>query len=106
MVKGKPLSGELETVARFGQAFPKAAKEITESMPGVSPLDWALAIGGSVASGHIAPLAGVMARPGMRSALLSDWWQQSLTDAVPNAPVPTLGLAPSTLLQGGDLVRQ
>ena len=106
MVKGKPLSGELETVARFGQAFPKAAKEVTESMPGVSPLDWALAIGSSVASGHVAPLAGVMARPGMRSALLSDWWQQSLTDAVPTSPVPTLGLAPSSLLQGGELARQ
>lgn len=103
MVKGKPLSGELETVARFGQAFPKAAKEITESMPGVSPLDWALAIGSSVAAGHVAPLAGVMARPGMRSALLSPWWQQSLTDAVPYAAPPTIGLAPSAAIQGGEL---
>ncbi len=102
LVKGKPLSGELETVARFGQAFPKAAKEVTESMPGVSPLDWALAIGSSVASGHVAPLAGVMARPGMRSALLSDWWQQSLTDAVPYAPQETIGLAPSAAIQAGQ----
>lgn len=106
MVKGKPLSGELETVARFGQAFPKAAKEVTESMPGVSPLDWALAIGSSVAAGHVAPLAGVMARPGMRSTILSPWWQQSLTDAVPYAAPPTIGLAPSAALQGGDLARQ
>jgi hypothetical protein len=105
MAKGKPLSGELETVARFGQAFPKAAKEVTESIPGVSPLDWALAIGSSVAAGHVAPLASVMARPGMRSALLSPWWQQSLTDAVPYAAPPTIGLAPSAALQGGDLAR-
>lgn len=106
LAKGKPLSGGLETAARFGQAFPKAAKEVTESMPGVSPLDWALAIGSAVGTGHPAPLAGVMARPGVRSALLSDWWQQSLTDAVPTTPAPTLGLAPSAALQGGELVRQ
>lgn len=29
--KGKPLSGELEVAARFGQAFPRAAKEILDS---------------------------------------------------------------------------
>lgn len=105
LAKGKPLSGELETVAQFGRAFPKAAKEVTESMPGVSPLDWALAIGSSVASGHVAPLAGVMARPGMRSALMSPWWQQSLTDSAPYAPQATIGLAPSAAMQGGELAR-
>lgn len=98
LAKGKPLSGELETVAKFGQAFPKAAKEVTESMPGISPLDWAMSIGGSIASGHLAPLAGVMARPGMRSALLSDWWQNSLTDSPVVAPGP-MGIAPSAAIQ-------
>jgi len=106
MVKGKPLSGELETVARFGQAFPKAAKEVTESMPGVSPLDWAISIGSAIGTGHVAPLAGVAARPAMRSALLSDWWQRSLTDAAPYAAPDTIGLAPSAALQGGQRAAQ
>lgn len=80
LAKGKPLSGGLETAARFGQAFPKAAKEVTESMPGISPLDWAVAIGSAIGAGHPIPLAGVVARPGVRSALLAPWWQQGLTD--------------------------
>ncbi len=102
LAKGKPLSGELETAAQFARAFPKASKEITESMPGVSPLDWALSIGSAISVGHVAPLAGVMARPTMRAALMSDWWQQGLTDAAPYAAPQTIGIAPSVALQAGQ----
>lgn len=99
MVKGKPLSGELETVAKFGQAFPKAAKEITESMPGASPLDWATAAITTAASHSPLGLLAVGARPAVRGALLSPWWQQRLTD-VPYAGAPNvIGIAPSTALQ-------
>lgn len=80
LAKGKPLSGELETVAQFGRAFPKAAKEVTESMPGISPLDWAMSIGGAIAAQHVVPLLGVAARPAARRAILSPWWQQGLSD--------------------------
>lgn len=102
LAKGKPLSGGLETAAQFARAFPKASKEITESMPGVSPLDWALSIGSAVATSHVAPLAGVMARPAMRAALLSPWWQQGLTDAAPYAAPQAIGVAPSAALQAGQ----
>lgn len=99
MVKGKPLSGELETVAKFGQAFPKAAKEITESMPGASPLDWATAAITTAASHSPLGLAAVAVRPGVRSALLSPWWQKQLTE-MPYAGAPeTIGIAPSAALQ-------
>lgn len=101
MARGKPLSGELETAAQFARAFPKASKEITESMPGISPLDWAMSIGGAIAANHLAPLAGVMARPAARTALLSNWWQQGLTDAVPYAPRATIGVVPSASIQAG-----
>lgn len=41
LIKGKPLSGNLEAAADFANAFPKASKvgASKESMPGISPLD-------------------------------------------------------------------
>lgn len=41
LIKGKPLSSELETAANFANAFPKATRlgASKESMPGISPLD-------------------------------------------------------------------
>lgn len=37
--KGAPLTGGMAQAARFGQAFPKAARPMEESLPGISPLD-------------------------------------------------------------------
>ena len=48
-IKGKPLSGNLDFLADFGNAYPKAARvgAVKESKPGASPWDYAIgAIGG------------------------------------------------------------
>lgn len=71
LAKGRPLSGELEQVARFAQAFPKAADEVSSSMPGLSPLDFGL----TLATGN--PLA-LVARPAARSVILSKPYQAAM----------------------------
>jgi hypothetical protein len=65
--KGKPLSGNLELVARFGQAFGKAAKEVTDS-PGVSALDAMFGVAGG-ATLNPAFMALPVARVATRSAI-------------------------------------
>lgn len=67
--KGKPLSGELELIGRFADAFPKAARETTESFPGFSPLDMGysgIVGGGALASGSPEVLA-LAALPAVRA---------------------------------------
>jgi hypothetical protein len=76
--KGR-LTGELEQVAKFAGAFPKATQEIDSSIPATSPLDWYAAMGTSVASGNPAPMLLAGARPGLRSAILSKPYQQAMT---------------------------
>lgn len=76
LAKNKPLSGGLETAAGFSQAFPKAAQEVTSSMPGVSPLDY---FGGgtlSALTGNPWAMASVAARPAIRSTILSKPYQR------------------------------
>lgn len=82
--KGKPLTGEIRTAAEFGQNFPKAA-QLPEKVAGVpmSPLDYGVSLAslaGAVATGQ--PLvalgaAAPFARPAIRSALKSDWYQNN-----------------------------
>jgi hypothetical protein len=91
LAKGKPLSGELKTAARFGLAFPKAADEITSSMPGISPLDYAAAGISSAASGNVGMLGTIMARPLVRSTILSRPYQSVMTN--PNVSPTLLQLA-------------
>lgn len=69
--KGKPLSGELRTVAEAAQAFPKAMQSLKEAPKAVSPLDFAVASTTGLATGN--PLAAALlgARPVARNALLS-----------------------------------
>jgi hypothetical protein len=79
VARNKPLSGDLRTAGQFGQAFPKAAREFNESLPGISPLDF-YATGG---------IAGVTREPwylvypfirqGTRNALLSPLGQKLAT---------------------------
>lgn len=69
--KGKPLSGELRDVAQFGQAFPKAAQALKEAPKATSPLDWAVGAMSGTATGNPLMLAGIAARPAVRSLLLS-----------------------------------
>lgn len=74
---GKPLTGELETIGKVAQAFPKAVQNVNTSMPGLSPLDY---MGGMLTAGAAGPLglAGTFARPLVRAGLLSKPYQATL----------------------------
>jgi hypothetical protein len=71
LAKGRPLSGELKTVAEMATAFPKATQALKEAPKAVSPLDFAVATTMGASTGN--PLAALMlgARPLARNALLS-----------------------------------
>lgn len=99
LAKGKPLSDELELVARFSRTFPKAAKEVTESMPGVSPLDWYASGGVSALTSNPAPLAWPLVRIGARKLALSPLMQQS-TKTAPTWLSPQMPI--SALLSGAS----
>lgn len=78
--KGRPLSEDLETIARFSSSFPKATQTVERmgSLPQTSPLDWT---GGAIAAGTLGSpigLAGVLARPGARRLALSNVVQNRL----------------------------
>lgn len=77
--RGVPLKGELRTAAEFAKAYPKAADEVTTSMPGVSPLDFYGGGGVSLASGSPLPMIYPAARMGIRSGLLSKPYQAAMT---------------------------
>lgn len=70
--KGRPLSGNIKTAAEAASSFPKATQALKETPKSLSPLDFAAA-GGMLAGTGGNPLAaaGLLARPGLRSALLS-----------------------------------
>lgn len=79
--RGKPLTGELEDIARFSANFKNATQvpENVGSMPGFSPLDfWGagmLGAGGAAMGGSgsgMAAAAGGFLRPVARAALLSN----------------------------------
>ena len=74
LAKGRPLSGELKTIAQVGQAFPKATQALKEAPKAFSPLDFA--VGGI--GGLTNPMAALTmaARPLARNALLSPSVQQ------------------------------
>jgi hypothetical protein len=75
--RGKPLSGDLKSVAQFAQAFPKAADEVASSMPGVSPLDFYASGGLSALTGNPAAMAAIAVRPGARATILSRPYQKA-----------------------------
>jgi hypothetical protein len=100
--KGKYLSGELETAAKFAQSFKEASREITGS-PGVSALDTfgglALAVGTGNPLAMVGPTIG---RHAARSSMLSGPGQKML--AYPGyQPSNSLALrlAPSVGNRGG-----
>lgn len=78
--KGRPLTGELETIAKFSSSFPKATQTVEKmgSLPQTSPLDWAAMGMGSAATGNPLMMAGVLARPAARAATLSPMVQNKL----------------------------
>jgi hypothetical protein len=74
--RGSPLTAELRTVAQTSKAFPKATKEVTESMPGLSPLDYFFGIGAGTISGNPAAFLAPLARPVARNMILSPTYQR------------------------------
>jgi hypothetical protein len=84
--KGKPLSGNLRTVAEDGQAFPKATQSLKEAPKATSPLDIIAASGASFASGNPLPLTMIGARPMARSLILSKPYQRMLNPEVGRQP--------------------
>ncbi len=96
--KGKPLTGDLETIARAGQAFPKATQALKEPTGAVSPLDFAVSATTGFSTGN--PLSALMlaARPAVRSIILSKPYQNAL------AAPPSYGTNPlaELLLQGAQ----
>lgn len=89
--KGR-LSGELKSVAEFAAAFPKAVQPVEQigSRPGLSPLDFGYALGGSAAVGPAA-LLHLAARPAARMAALSPSVQRSLAKPPSQAGLGLIG---------------
>lgn len=75
--KGRPLSGGLLTAAQVGQAFPKATQALKEAPKSMSPLDWAVGAMTGASTGNPLMLAATAVRPAVRSALLSNLYQQA-----------------------------
>lgn len=71
LAKGKPLSGELKQAAQFATAFKQATQSLKEAPKQLSPLDFAFAGSSALSTGSPIGLAGLLARPMARSALLS-----------------------------------
>jgi len=81
--RGKPLSGELETIAKFSAAYPQASAEMLAS-PGVSALDMGIGIGGGAAvhPGLLAyPAARYLTRRGILSGPYQNLFAQPKTHA-------------------------
>lgn len=85
--KGKPLTDELKQAGDFANRFPKAAQTVEKmgSLPQTSPLDWAALGAMGAATSNPLMLAGVLARPAARAAVLSGPVQRGLTRQTPNA---------------------
>lgn len=91
--RGKPISGELKTVAEFGANFPKAA-QLPEKIGGTptSPLDAAVSlasIGGAVATGQPLVALGAIApyaRPLLRKLITSDAYQKRMVNPKQSGP--------------------
>lgn len=95
LIKGKPLSGNLEAAANFANAYPKAARVIKESMPGMSPLDVYGGAAMEAVSGNPAALLIGPGRMATRAGLLSPLGQRM---GLPMGHGPTLptNMAPVT----------
>lgn len=104
LAKNKPLSPGMKKVAQFSQAFPTASKEITSSMPGLSPLDYATGGLAAAATQNPALLAATMSRPLARAAILSRPYQNLMTIPSNGQPLnPALMLPGIAALQSGLL---
>lgn len=99
---GRPLTGELERIGKTAEAFPKAMQSLDSSVPPFSPLDYFAGMMGF--SAHPVAGAAMLARPAIRSALLSGPYQRNLL--TPSAGERLIALAakhPEELRLGGLL---
>ncbi len=107
LARGKPLTGELQTVAQVAQAFPKSMQLLQQAPGSVSPLDAAVAVMKATAKNPL-PLLTLGARPLARNLSLSNVEQSwavgrsgpNVSDAaagIPGALVGTTARAASDL---------
>lgn len=85
LAKGKPLSGDLKTIAEFSRAFPRAAREVVDS-GSVRNTDAVVAAVPAGLSGQPWYLAYPFLRMGARNALLSETVQNSLVRQARGVP--------------------
>jgi hypothetical protein len=86
LLKDKRLSGNLKAAANFANVFPKAARNLKESMPGMSPLDMFAGMAIDAGTGNHAGLAIGPARMATRGALLGPIGQKLAMPKGPPAP--------------------
>jgi hypothetical protein len=111
--KGAPLTDELRTAARAGQAFPKANQPVDRmgGSPPLSPFDFGAAALLFGTTGNPMAAASLVARPAFRSLLLSGQYQKNFGRpggmlANPNATPSELGGAGLLGTQYGTLPNQ
>lgn len=88
LAKGRPLSGELKTIAEVANAFGPAMQSLKQSPKALSPLDFMFGGGGTLMTGSPMAMAGLAARPAARSLLLSKPYQAAF--ATPQSYAPSL----------------
>jgi hypothetical protein len=103
LAKQKPLVGEIRQIAEFGRDFPKAARTLNESFPGMSPLDAYAAMGTAGISKNPMYLGMPFVRLAARNALLSPFGQRL---AVPSTGGPISPEIAAALAQSNALLRQ
>lgn len=91
--KGKPLEGELRTIAEVSNAFPKATQALKEAPKSISPLDYAVGAMTGASTGNPLMLGAMMARPAARSVILSQPYQsRMLANSYAPGLLDTVGL--------------
>jgi hypothetical protein len=97
LAKGRPLSGELKTIAEVGGAFPKATQSLPQNYNASSPLDYMGAVVGGVKSGNpLATAAAILAaRPAVRGVILSGPYQKLAASGDKYAPNALVNLLSS-----------
>lgn len=78
LANGKPLSGDLLTVAQAATAFPKATQTLAEAPKQFSPLDFMTALLAADKTGHLSTIGIPLVRPVVRAGVLSGPYQRTL----------------------------
>lgn len=81
--KGKPLTGAMKDVAKFGQQFKGAAQVSPPQQTNFRPMDLVAGFGSAAATQNPGYLALMFARPALRKAVLSSPYQKMVTRITP-----------------------